>query len=93
MYSVPLGILFFLPALLLIGAAPRRPWWLVHAAVLLALGALDLAVVAAGLRWGSGWLTLHTFIEGYVIRPASIAVPLVLLFRGRAAGAVSSPGP
>jgi hypothetical protein len=90
-YSVPLGILFFLPALLLVALAPDRPWWLVHAAVLLVLGALDLAVVAAGLRWGGGWLTLHAFIDGYVIRPASIAVPLLLLHRGRAASVDPAP--
>jgi len=82
-YSIPLGVLFFLPALLLLALAPGRPWWLIFAAVLLALGLLDLVAVAAGIRWGRAGFVAHEFMDSYVIRPASIAVPLLMLYARR----------
>jgi hypothetical protein len=84
-YSVPLGVLFFIPALLLIGVAPHRPYWVLFGAYLILLGLLDLGVVAAGLAWWSGWLAVHQFLDGYVIRPTSIAVPLLFLDHHRRA--------
>jgi hypothetical protein len=86
-YSVPLGVLFFLPALLLLAVAPDRPYWMLFAAYLIAVGVLDLGVVAAGTAWGGGWFAFHQFLDGYVIRPTSIAVPLLFLDHHRRATA------
>ncbi len=82
-YSVPLGLLFFVPALLLLAAAPSRPYWLWFAGYLLLLGLVDLAAIAAGIQWGRAGFVVHQFLDAYVIRPTSIAVPLWMLFAGR----------
>jgi hypothetical protein len=78
-YSIPLGIMFAIPALLLIAIAPGRPYWLLFGAFLVVLGLLDLAAVGAGVAWGRSWFTVHQFVDLYVIRPSSIAIPLLLL--------------
>lgn len=82
-YSIPLGVLFFVPTLLLLAIAPDRPYPLVFIAILLTLGLVDLAAVAAGLQWGRAGFIVHSFIESYVTRPASIAVPLWFLYGHR----------
>jgi hypothetical protein len=78
-YSIPLGVLFFIPALLLLAVAPDRPYWLIFAAYLVLVGLIDLAA-AAGIHWGRAGFVLHEFLDGYVIRPTSIAVPLWMLY-------------
>jgi hypothetical protein len=88
-YSIPLGVLFFLPALLLIVVAPDRPYWALFAGYLVLIGLIDLGVVAAGLAWSRAWLTAHLFIDSYVIRPTSIAVPLLFLEHHRRTRAVA----
>jgi hypothetical protein len=89
-YSIPLGVLFFLPTLLLIAVAPDRPYWGLFASYLVLIGLIDLGVVAAGLAWSGGWFTAHQFIDGYVIRPTSIAVPLLFLEHHRRTRAVAA---
>ena len=82
-YSIPLGFLFFVPALLLLVAAPARPYWLWFAAYLVVLGLVDFAAIAAGIQWGRAGFVLHQFIDSYLIRPTSIALPLWMLFGGK----------
>jgi hypothetical protein len=79
-YSIPLGFLFFVPALLLLAVEPTRQYWLYFAAYLVVLGLVDFAAVSAGIQWGRAGFVLHQFIDSYLIRPTSIALPLWMLF-------------
>jgi hypothetical protein len=93
-YSVPGGLLWLLPCLLLAAAAPRRPLWLWLAGLLFALGALDLAAFlagAAGAAWGLG---LHEVLSAYVVRAVGAGGALLMLYAprlARRAGAAAPP--
>ena len=72
-YVVPGGLLFLVPAVLLLWRFPHQPYWMALLAAHLAAGVLDLFalyVCLNGLRWGE---PLHYFMAAYALPAIALA--------------------
>ncbi|HYE94774.1 MAG TPA: hypothetical protein VD962_01080 [Rubricoccaceae bacterium] len=79
-FSIPAGLHFLLPGLLLVIVAPRRPYWLVLWGLLLALGLVMLGAFGLGLAGVPGGFVAHGFLHVYVVPAASLGAALFLLY-------------
>jgi hypothetical protein len=73
----PGGILFLLPAVILIAAYPRRPYWLAVAAYVVSFDAVLLALLSAGVAWGDWAFALFAFLSGDVRMATFLGSPLL----------------
>jgi hypothetical protein len=73
----PAGILFVLPAAILLGIYPRRPYWAYLWVYQMALGALMLGALGLGIGWTDAGFTVYRFLSGDVYMGTSLAAPLV----------------
>jgi len=88
----PGGILFLLPALLLVAAFPRRPYWLYLWGYHLGLGALLLGTLCLGVAWADGAFTVHQFLKGPVRTGTSLAAPILAVWVSRSSLLVRREG-
>jgi hypothetical protein len=91
-YSVPGGLPFLVPGLLL-AAAPRRPYWLILWAVLMALGAVMFGAFVLGTEGVPAGLPVTSFLQNYIVPPLGLGVALLLLARHRQRSHSASPEP
>ena len=78
-YYAPGGLYFWAPAALLIAHAPRRPYWLVHGGLVVALSLVGLAGFTIGYGWANWGFDAQRFVEAYVLRTVSSGFPLLVL--------------
>jgi hypothetical protein len=78
-YRPPAGVEFLLPALLLAGYFPRRPYWLYLGFGHVVLSGFALACLAWGLANSIMGIRLFLLIDRYLIDAYSLAVPLIAL--------------
>jgi hypothetical protein len=79
----PGGILFLLPAVILIAAYPWRPYWLAVAAYVVSFDAVLLALLSAGVAWGDWAFALFAFLSGDVRMGTLLGFPLVVFWLRR----------
>lgn len=82
-FLAPAGIRFLLPALFLIAAFPRRPYWVWLWLLHVGAGIAALAVLAAGVGGWSGGLVAYRFWNGFALDLFSLLVPLWMWLRAR----------
>ena len=88
----PAGILFLLPALFLIAAFPREPYWLYLLGYHLAVGLVSFGVFALGVAYSEAAFDLYRFSRTYLTEAVSLAVPALIWLRARASPAVAGEG-
>ena len=95
-WAVPVGVLFVLPAMLLVAVYPTRPYWLWLLAYHVAIGLAGFAVYALGVAYAEPAFALYTFSRTYLTESVSLVLPLLLLLSGGALGrlgpAADGPG-
>ena len=88
----PAGILFLLPALFLIAAFPRDPYWLYLLGYHLAVGLVSFGVFALGVAYSEAAFDLYRFSRTYLTEAVSLAVPALIWLRARASPPVAGEG-
>jgi len=79
----PGGILFLLPAVILMAVYPRRPYWLAVAAYVVLFDAALLLLLCAGVAWGDWAFALFAFLSGDVRMGTLLGFPLVVFWLRR----------
>lgn len=84
-FRVPVGILFLLPALILVLLFPDRPYWLYLWLYLVALGGLGGVSFGIGLGWTSWGFHLQAILTGHFRTATSLGAPVLVwqLYRPR----------
>lgn len=77
--AIPAGLYYFLPAVFLLLVAPRKPYWLVLLLIALALGVLEFLFAVTGVLGLGFGFTAHEFVQRHLVKPMSIAIPLILI--------------
>ena len=85
-WAAPVGVIFLLPALFLIGLFPARPYWAYLLAYHVVLGVVALGVFAIGLGWWAPAFKAYTFARTYMAETVSLVVPLLLALAGGLGG-------
>ena len=85
-WAVPVGVLFVLPAMLLVAVFPTRPYWLWLLGYHVAIGLAGFAVFALGVAYVEPAFALYTFSRTYLTETVSLVLPLLLLISGGALG-------
>ena len=91
-WAAPVGVIFLLPALLLVAVYPTRPFWLWLLGYHLALGVASAFVYALGVGYVEAAFAVYTFSRTYLAEAVSLVVPLLLLLSGGAFGALAPAG-
>lgn len=79
------GLLWLVPALLLLIRFPRRPYWCYLWLLHLGMGALSVGALAVGLAWSDAGFLVNDFCRTYALPSISFAAPLLMWRRGVAA--------
>ena len=79
------GLLWLVPALVLLTRFPRRPYWCYLWLLHLGMGALSLGALAAGLAWSDAGFVVNDFWRTYALPAISFAVPVLMWRHGTAA--------
>lgn len=80
-FSIPGGLHFLIPGLILIAYAPRRLYWLGLFCILIGIGFLSFCAFALGVSGILAGFLVHDFVQQYVIPPVSMAFPIWMIFR------------
>ena len=91
-WAAPAGVIFLLPALLLVAVYPGRPFWLWLLGYHVALGLVSGLVFALGVAYVEAAFAVYTFSRTYLAEAVSLVVPLLLLLSGGAFGALAPSG-
>lgn len=91
-WAAPVGVIFLLPALLLVAVYPSRPFWLWLLGYHVVLGVVSAFVFALGVGYVEAAFAVYTFSRTYLAEAVSLVVPLLLLLSGGAFGALA-PAP
>lgn len=71
------GILFVLPAVMLLLLFPEKPYLVYLFAYHLILGACMIGAVAVGIGWAEWGFAVYRFLIGYFLKATSLAAPLL----------------
>lgn len=80
-WRMPGGMFFLLGGGLLVAYAPRRLHWLAFLGFSLVLGCMSFVAFLVGLRGATTGFEIQLFIDVYLIRPLSLGIPLLVIFR------------
>ena len=92
-WAAPVGVIFLLPAMFLIGVFPTRPYWAYLLAYHLVLGVVAFGVFALGLGWWPPAFGVYTFARTYLAETVSFVVPLLLALAARGRTPAGDPDP
>lgn len=80
-YEAPAGLQFLLPALLLVGLFPGRAYWVYLWLGHLLLNGLGLAMLTAGMIYGSIGFGLYDLLQRYILDAFSLGFPMLVIIQ------------